>query len=608
MTNLAILAVSRRGASLGTRLQVQLGGDLFIPPVLAENVGSGARLMSSGGIRETLADVFPRCRGIVLFLPLGAAVRLLAPLLEDKREDPGVTVVDEAGTHAICVLSGHIGGGNDLTNRVATAIGARPVITTASDVLGLPSLDLLGAEWGWHIEETGGVTGASAALVEGKPIGVYQDAGEEAWWKGLPESIRRYSSVEDLREATVAARLVISDRVLPIHHGMDVVYRPRTLVAGVGCVRGAAADEMQGLLENIFAAHGLSVRSLSCIATIDVKRDEEGLHDLAKRYRVPVHYFSAQELTMAGVPSGASEEVLRAVGAPGVSEPAAMLAAKADSLLVRKAKTSGATVAVARIVPRLPAGGHLAVVGIGPGPEELTERARVALMEAEEVVGYHAYLDQVRPWLGERVYHGSPIGEEMERCRLALSRRHAGARVALVSSGDAGIYGMAGLVFEILESEGNAGGAERIEVIAGVTASQAAASVLGAPLMSDFATISLSDLMIPWETIERRLDAVSSADMVVALYNPASARRRQQFERACEVLLRHRPPSTLVGIVRNAGRPGQQSRIMQLGSLSQEPIDMLTVVLVGNSETVCIGDRLVTHRGYQRRTSQVREV
>lgn len=597
MTDLAILAVSRRGALLGERLRSQLGGDLYLPPTLCHE-SAHRKVFAAGGIQETLREVFPRYRSIALFLPVGAAVRLLAPLLRDKRQDPGVVAVDEAARHAVSLLSGHLGGGNELTKRVAAALGARAVLTTASDVLDLPALDLLGREWGWTIEDADGLTGASAALIEGLPVGVYQDAGEEDWWPQAPLNVHRFATLEALLAGEVATRLIISDRLLPAF--ADILYRPRTLVAGVGCVRGATAVELDALLEATFRTHHLSPRSLAGIATAEIKRDEAGLHQLAARHGVPLHFYTADELTAAGTPSGPSDSVQRAVGTPGVCEPAALLAAGAEALIVPKTKTARATVAVARIKARSGVG-HLSLVGIGPGGNDITARARQALEAAEEIIGYSLYLDQVRAWLPDRIYHASSIGEETERGALALSRLRAGARVALVSSGDAGIYGMAGLVFELLEAEGRPKEVERIEVIPGVTAAAAAAALLGAPLMSDFATISLSDLMIPWETIERRLEAVAAADMVIALYNPSSARRRARFQQACALLLRHKPPDTPVGMVRNAGRPGQQARLTILDRLAEEPIDMLTVVLVGNSATVCVGGRLVTRRGYARR-------
>jgi cobalt-precorrin 5A hydrolase / precorrin-3B C17-methyltransferase len=605
-----IVAVSRRGAALAGRMRAGLTADLIMPERLAELTsvtGAGpVHFYGAGGIRGAVADAFLRYRGIVLVLPVGAAVRLIASHIANKHADPGVVALDEAGAYAVALLSGHVGGGNALAHAVATTVGAHPVVTTAAEALGSQALDLLGRDWGWSIEDDAGLTRASAALLDGEPIGAFQDAGEEVWWRDVSPNLQRYASLADLAAARAAARLVISDRVLavPLEPPL-VVYRPKSLIVGVGCVRGATAEEIEAPLTATLAEHGLVLDSVRALATIDRKRDEVGICTLAARHGWALQTYSAAELAMAGTPSGASAAVQDAVGAPGVCEPAALLASGAPTLLVPKMRTRRVTIAVARIhfasspLTHQAFRGGLALVGIGPGgPEGLTARARELLQAADAVVGYHGYLDLLRPWLVGPVLHGSPIGEEVPRARLAIMLARAGQSVALVSSGDAGVYGTAGIVFELLGDEGADAEAAAVEVVPGVSAAHAAAALLGAPLMNDYATISLSDLMTPWEVIERRLRAVAEADMVVALYNPMSGRRRAQLARAQAILLAHRPPTTPVGLVRNAGRPGQTVRVVNLGDLLDQEIDMLTIVIVGNRATIRVGDRLVTRRGY----------
>jgi precorrin-3B C17-methyltransferase len=244
--------------------------------------------------------------------------------------------------------------------------------------------------------------------------------------------------------------------------------------------------------------------------------------------------------------------------------------------------------------------GRLVVVGIGPGEHDgMSARARRALEEAEVIVGYHGYLDLIRPWLKDKILHGSPIGEELIRCRLAIALANQGNQVALVSSGDAGIYGVAGIIFELLQEQGESDLAALVEVVPGVSAAQAAAALLGAPLMSDYAVISLSDLLTPWKVIEQRLEAAASSDMVVALYNPASQRRRSQLARARQIFLRYRRAQTPVGVVRNAGRAGESVVQTTLADLDCDSVDMLTTVIVGNSATLRVGTRIVTRRGYR---------
>ena len=245
--------------------------------------------------------------------------------------------------------------------------------------------------------------------------------------------------------------------------------------------------------------------------------------------------------------------------------------------------------------------GELYIVGTGPGaPDLLTLRARRVLEQVDDVVGYRLYLDLLAPLLAGKRVHPSPIGAEVERARQALDLAAAGRRVALVSSGDAGVYGMAGVVWEQLAARpGGMEDAPAVEVVPGVTALLAAAAVLGAPLMHDFAAISLSDLLTPWPLIERRLEAAAAADFVTALYNPASQRRRAGLATAQAIFLAHRDPSTPVGLVRNVSRPGQAVILTTLAELQQHPVDMLTIVVIGNSTTFCWRGRMITRRGYR---------
>lgn len=236
-------------------------------------------------------------------------------------------------------------------------------------------------------------------------------------------------------------------------------------------------------------------------------------------------------------------------------------------------------------------------MGLGPGGrEEITPRAERALKSAEVIVGYSLYVDLLEESLlaGKEV-HRSGMHREVERCRLAVDLARSGKQVAVVSSGDPGVYGMAGPVLEVLGDDGL-----EVEIVPGVTAATAAAACLGAPLNHDFAVISLSDLLTPWPVIEKRLVCAAAGDFVAVLYNPRSQKRREQFKRAVAIFLEHRPPATPAGVVRNAGRPHQAAVITTLEHLLdlKEEVDMLTTVIIGNSQTRVTGGRLVTPRGY----------
>lgn len=233
------------------------------------------------------------------------------------------------------------------------------------------------------------------------------------------------------------------------------------------------------------------------------------------------------------------------------------------------------------------------VVGLGPGgKEEMTPRALAALERCDVILGYRTYIDLIAPLFPNKELRSSTMRQEAERCREALALALEGHTVGLVSSGDPGVYGMAGLMLEI------AGEQAEVEIVPGVTAANSAAAVLGAPLMQDFAVISLSDLLTPRELIERRLLAAAQADFITCLYNPSSRGRPHHFQWACSLLLRHRPPETPAGWVRDIGRPGQSHCVTTLGEIQKAQLDMFCTAIIGNSQTVIVAGRMVTRRGY----------
>jgi len=380
--------------------------------------------------------------------------------------------------------------------------------------------------------------------------------------------------------------ILISDRLEEVP-SPSAIYRPPSLVAGVGCSRGAATDEIVGLLESSLQEAGLSRKSVAALASIDLKRDEAGLLKAAETLGVPLHFYPAEDLSTAEVPNP-SEVVREAVGTPSVAE-AAVISSGAE-LVVEKRMSANATVAIGR----LPVKGRLALVSLGPGEDALIPPlAREALASSELVVGLDQYVGRVRHLLrpGTRTLT-PPLGNEMERAELALSEARAGGSVALVSSGDVGVYAMASPVLEI------AGDDVDVVVVPGITAAHAAASLLGSPLGHDHCSISLSDLLTPWEAIQTRVKAAAEGDFVVSLYNPRSKGRDWQLGKVKEMLLGYRPPDTPVGIVRDAYRPTQQVSLTDLASLHPESVDMLTIVVVGSSQTKIVAGRMVTPRGY----------
>ena len=237
----------------------------------------------------------------------------------------------------------------------------------------------------------------------------------------------------------------------------------------------------------------------------------------------------------------------------------------------------------------------LYVVGMGPGAyEEMTVRAVKILEQCQVIVGYTLYVDLIREHFSEKEFLTTPMRREIERCRLALKTAQAGRTTAMICSGDAGVYGMSGVLLEMSRDYPEA----EIEIVPGVTAAVSGAACLGAPLMHDFAVISLSDLMTPWELIERRLRSAAEADFVICLYNPSSRKRSDYLKRACDILLHFRKVGSLCGVVRNIAREGMTSRVCTLEELREMKTDMFTTVFIGNSGTKQVNGHLVTPRGY----------
>lgn len=530
-----------------------------------------------GKAKRAIHQAWNECDAIVLFLATGVAVRLIAPLLASKHRDPGVVTVDDAANFAVALCGGHDGRANALAARVAAALGATPVVTTASDAVGVPALDSLGKDLGFRLEEGSDLAAVGAALVSGEKVRL---VSESRWPLGpLPENVVRTDEWE-------TPLVLISDRLIETPRPA-VVYRPPSLVAGIGCSRGATADEILDLLGTSLEETGLSQKSVAALASIDLKRDEVGLLEAAERLNTPVHFHPAVELSAVEVPNP-SEVVRVAVGTPSVAE--AAVVASGAALVIEKRKSANATVAVGR----LPVRGRLALVSLGPGEDVLIPPlAREALAASELVVGLDQYVDRIRHLLrpGTRVLT-PPLGNEMERAERALSEARAGGSVALVSSGDVGVYAMASPVLEI------AGDDVDVVIVPGVTAAQAAASLLGSPLGHDHCSVSLSDLLTPWEVIQARVRAAAEGDFVLSLYNPRSNGRDWQLGKVKEMLLEHRPPDTPVGLVKDAYRPTQQTILTDLVSLRSEDVDMLTIVVVGSSQTRVVAGRMVTPRGY----------
>jgi cobalt-precorrin 5A hydrolase len=349
MSDPLVVALTPRGRELGRRIVRALGrGEVIFP---------------EGAARSTLEEAFRAGRPLLCVMALGIVVRTLGPLTHDKHREPPVLALDEAGRFVIPVLGGHAAGANALAQEVARALGAIPVVTTASDVLGLPAVDLIGRDWGWRLEPGAALTEVAAAVVRGERVGVWQDAGRRDWWQAWgdwPESFTALAAWPPAEDW--AGLLVISDRSLPeTDRGPVVVYRPPTLVLGVGCRRGVPQEEIEDFFQELCRAEGLAPLSLGVVATAALKADEPGLLAFARSHAVPLRAFAVEELARVGPLPTPSEVVRARVGVSGVAEPSALLASGASvslpacgrpaawpGLLVPKRRGRRVTMAAAR--------------------------------------------------------------------------------------------------------------------------------------------------------------------------------------------------------------------------------------------------------------------
>jgi cobalt-precorrin 5A hydrolase/precorrin-3B C17-methyltransferase len=553
-------------------------------------------------------DLWRRSGALVFIMASGIVVRTTAPLLKGKRTDPAVIVLDEAGKHAISLSGGHLGGANDLARELAAFLGGEAVITTASDVNGLPSLDLWARDHDLVVEDWGLLPQIGTRFVNNGALRVYADSDIDLPAEFLRVAEPRFadvviSNLQNAYAGSSACAVAGDDCSVETCRLKGQLYlRPRNLVIGIGCNSGTSQDEIESAVRQSLDEHNLSFRSIRSLATIDIKGNEPGLRAFAEKYAFAFRTFGADELNrVEGLDR--SDVVFKATGAQGVAEPAALVAAGTDRLLAAKQKKGNVTVAVAEkgVRSEKETRGMIRIVGSGPGNlDHITPAARNAIGRSDVIVGYGTYLDLIRELLHDKEVVSTGMTQEVNRCRKAINIAREGKTVAIISGGDPGVYAMAGLVFELLRStEEKIETLPVVEVIPGVSALNASASRLGAPLMHDFACISLSDRLTPWEMIEKRLDAAAAADFVIVLYNPRSKGRAGHLNRAREIILKHREPKTAVGIVKGAMREQEMVIVADLGSMLDTDVDMQTTVIIGNSRTFVWNHLMITPRGYE---------
>lgn len=588
-----VLALSGSGEPVAHRIAAALGCDVH---------GRAERVVQADAFFDNaldhVRDLFAAGVPVIGVCASGILIRGVASLLADKTSEPPVVSVSDDGAVVVPLLGGHRGA-NRLARQIAEVLGGVASVTTAGDVALGVALDEPPA--GFRLQNPGDAKSVMATLLSGGGVAW---SGDPIFDVDLPGGDAVELCVTTTQEKGNPTRLV---------------YHPQRFTLGLGCARNADPERMWQQVQDVLRAHDIAPGAIACAASIDLKADEPAIIETAKRLGVPLRLFAPAELE-AETPRLAhpSDVVFAEVGCHGVSEGAALAAAGADAVLaVAKSKTETTTCAIAQAPQPLTqmrgrARGRLSVVGIGPGQAAWrTPEVSRLVAEAEELVGYGLYIDLLGPLAAGKIRSDFPLGGEEARCRYALEQAGLGKNVALVCSGDAGIYAMGALVFELLDrapdAEGVSDAARRVEVVCspGVSALQGAAARAGAPLGHDFCTISLSDLLTPRDDIIRRLNAAAAGDFVIAFYNPVSKTRRTLLAEARDILLRHRPAETPVMLATNLGRPTEHVRYRRLEDLQVDEVDMLTVVLVGSSNTrlAQLGDdpRMFTPRGYARK-------
>jgi cobalt-precorrin 5A hydrolase/precorrin-3B C17-methyltransferase len=517
---------------------------------------------------ETLRELFAAGTPLIGICAAGILIRTLAPILSDKRQEPPLLAVAEDGS-AVVPLLGGLNGVNDLARCIAEALSVKPAITTTGDVRF--GIVLENPPIGYRLANPEQAKSFMSDLLAGATVKI---DGTAPWLCGgaLP--------IEPHGDLTIQ----ITEREI-IPEPNCLVYHPATIAIGMSETTGGEAAAV-ALVRQLLADATLAPASVVGIFAILTASGNLGIHAAAKALEVPARFFSATDL-----------EGLRSRGYNSAQAAALAAVGSSGQLLETSFSSTEVAIAIAQAPidpntigqPR----GRLAIVGTGPGGLQwMSPEVQEILKSSTDLVGYKTYLDLVGS-LGEgKQHHESDNREEIVRAKVALDLAAQGRSVAVVSSGDPGIYAMAAAIFEALEHYAKPEWHNiDIQVAPGISAMQAAAALIGAPLGHDFCAISLSDILKPWSVIEQRITHAAQGDFVIAFYNPVSRERTWQLAVARDILLCWRDPKTPVVLARNLGRPGQMVKAIALEELVPDAADMRTIILIGSTKTRTIQTR-----------------
>jgi len=523
---------------------------------------------------------------LLFIMATGIVVRTIAPLIKNKKEDPAVLVIDEEGKHVIPLLGGHQARANELATTLATLINANPVITTSSDINNLPALDLWIERCQLFIQNPSILPKIMSKFIENRKIQIYINSDLIR----VPIFPDHFQIVKEAKFADI----IITTKKLEVNEE-QLILIPRNLVVGLGFHDWVTSKEIEEAVKKVLTDEGLYFEALKGVATLEKKAKNKALQEFSRKYGLRVFSYTPEELQEVKGFSF-SPIVERAVGVSSVCEQSAILASQ-GRLIIPKRVFKDLTIAVAEAPYNVK--GKVYVVGIGPGSLfYITPKAINAIREAEVITGYKTYINQIESLIKDKKVFAYGMTEEVKRAKTAIEYALKGMKVSVVSGGDPGVYGMAGLIFEILAQNNLE---VEVEVIPGISAFNAASSKVGAPIMNDFACISLSDRLTPWDEIEKRLEYVAKSDFVIVLYNPKSSKRKENLTKAKEIILKYRDNNTPVAIVKNTTREGEEVFLTNLEEMDSYPVDMNTTIIIGNSQSYIYKNFFITPRGYRRK-------
>ena len=554
--------------------------------------------------REILLKKWREVDLIIFIGSIGASIRILNSFLTSKDKDPGVIVIDNKCSKIIPLIGLHHSNSQNIAFQISNLFGGQVIETSNSNDQNFLNLDSFGNQWGWK---------RSGKIVNWSKLVVKQAKNEEIYCKQLSgNSLWKTSESAEIINQTHNKKTGGPDSTfhISVYENHETTWHPPVLWVGIGCERNTSKELIANSLNNFLKSENLSQHSIAGFATIDIKKNEKGIIELAKGKNLPIKFFTKQNLSKIIVPNP-STVVEKEIGTSSVAEASCLLAAGEESILLKEkrifkdkdsptSKSGAVTIAIAESKKQFyPSNGEIHIIGSGPGDISfLTNNAREALSRCSVWIGYKMYLDLIKPLKrGDQVLVESKLTEEKERCSRAIKLAQEGIKVALISSGESGFYGMAGLLLELLQKV-KKDYRPYFEVHPGISSVQLAAALSGAPLMNDFCSISLSNKLTPWSLIEKRIEGALLGDFVIALFNPQSIERNWQLKSAIDLCLKSRQGDTPVLIARQVGRENQSKKFFTLKTIPFKDIDMLSIIIIGNSQTTLIDEIFITPRGY----------